>query len=211
MEETVADLLDVMNQLGCPEFACLGYSMGGRIALSIACMAPQRVRALVLESASPGLASETERAARRAADEALADRIEREGVEAFVRAWEALPLFESQKRLPAHVLERQRAIRLAQRPEGLAGRLRGLGTGRQPSWWGTLDKLHMPILLVTGEDDEKFNRIADEMRSRLSQAVHCRIPGAGHTVHLEQPEAYTQVVLGFLRTAVPSAPGGAQA
>src|SRR4029453_9306410 len=48
-----------------------GYSMGGRLALALALRRPERVRSLVLVSASPGLADAEERAARRAADEAL--------------------------------------------------------------------------------------------------------------------------------------------
>src|SRR3954471_13705856 len=54
-----------------------GYSMGGRIALHAALARPDLVRRLVLVGASPGLADPAERARRRAADEALADRIER--------------------------------------------------------------------------------------------------------------------------------------
>ena len=70
--------------------------MGGRLALALALRIPQRVRRLVLVSASPGLADAGERAARRAADEALADRIEAIGVEAFAREWAAQPLFAGQ-------------------------------------------------------------------------------------------------------------------
>ena len=54
---------------------------------------PDLVERLVLVSASPGLASDAERAERRAADERLADEIERDGVDAFLERWLALPLF----------------------------------------------------------------------------------------------------------------------
>src|SRR3954471_6201788 len=64
-----------------------GYSMGGRVALHAALARPRLVQRLVLVGASPGLAVETERAERRAADEALADRIEAIGVEAFAAEW----------------------------------------------------------------------------------------------------------------------------
>ena len=61
----------------------VGYSMGGRIALYTALALPGLVERLVLVGASPGIADSAERAARRAADDALADRIEAIGVEAF--------------------------------------------------------------------------------------------------------------------------------
>src|SRR5215208_5168467 len=102
-----------------------GYSMGGRLALALALRRPERVRALVLVSASPGLADAGERAARRAADEALAERIEAVGVEAFAREWAALPLWAGQ---PERVAAAAHADRLRNTPEGLAAALRGLGT-----------------------------------------------------------------------------------
>src|SRR5690242_3891111 len=77
-------------------FALGGYSMGGRIALATALAHPDRVERLVLVGASPGLADEAERAQRRAADDALAARIEQIGVEAFAREWAQQPLFAGQ-------------------------------------------------------------------------------------------------------------------
>jgi pimeloyl-ACP methyl ester carboxylesterase len=88
--------LDRLEALAPERFTLAGYSMGGRLALALALRIPQRVERLVLISASPGLANDGERAARRAADEAFADRIEAIGVEAFARAWAAQPLFAGQ-------------------------------------------------------------------------------------------------------------------
>src|SRR3954470_10266641 len=77
-------------------FTLAGYSMGGRIALHTALALGPRVERLVLVGASPGLADPAERAARRAADDALAGRIEAIGVEAFAEEWAAQPLFAGQ-------------------------------------------------------------------------------------------------------------------
>ena len=84
MERAVADLAALLDALGIARTACLGYSMGGRLALAFAHAHPERVGALVLESASPGLAGVDERDVRLTADQALAARIERDGVAAFV-------------------------------------------------------------------------------------------------------------------------------
>ena len=65
--------LDRLEALAPPAFTLAGYSMGGRLALALALRIPERVQRLVLVSASPGLADAGERAARREADEALAD------------------------------------------------------------------------------------------------------------------------------------------
>jgi 2-succinyl-6-hydroxy-2,4-cyclohexadiene-1-carboxylate synthase len=162
-----------------------GYSMGGRIALHAALARPELVRRLVLVGASPGLAAETERAERRAADERLADRIEEIGVEAFAEEWAALPLWAGQ---PERVREASRADRLRNTPGGLAAALRGLGTGALPSLWERLGDVTVPVTLVVGERDEKFAAIAARMAERLPDAHVATIPGAGHAAHLERPE-----------------------
>jgi 2-succinyl-6-hydroxy-2,4-cyclohexadiene-1-carboxylate synthase len=176
----------------------IGYSMGGRLALAVAVRHPERVRRLVLESASPGLETEAERTLRAAEDEELACQIEERGLEWFVTHWERLPLFKSQSSLPIEVQEGMRAVRLACDPNGLAGALRVLGVGAQPSYWGDLKKVGTPTLLVTGTLDAKFVDIALKMRRLMPNAEHLPIPGAGHTVHLESPSAWTGAVTRFL-------------
>jgi 2-succinyl-6-hydroxy-2,4-cyclohexadiene-1-carboxylate synthase len=176
----------------------IGYSMGGRLALHYAAAHPDRVRRLVLESASPGLERESERAERRVADEALAARMESEGVEWFVDHWESQPLFETRQRLDADVLQRRRDLRLRNDPRSLAASLRGLGTGALPSLWDRLGRLDLPTLLIVGERDEKFAATAERMAHAMPRARMVRIPGAGHTVHLEAPAAWLEAVVGFL-------------
>src|SRR4051794_20939194 len=162
-----------------------GYSMGSRIALHAALARPDLVRRLVLVGASPGLADPAERAGRRAADEALADRIERDGLEAFAAEWAQLPLWAGQA-------ERVRAAagadRLRNPAPGLAAALRGLGTGALPPLWDRLVDVAIPVTLVVGERDAKFRAIAEEMAGRLPAANVVTIPAAGHAAQLERPE-----------------------
>lgn len=198
MERCVEDLISVFDQLGLGRVNLLGYSMGGRVALHVAAAHPDRVRALVLESASPGLAAPAERAARMASDEALADFVEREGLEAFVDRWEQLPLFASQTRLPASVRAELRAQRMQNNRRGLANSLRGLGTAAQPPLWDRLSELRMPTLLIAGELDQKFAAIARSVAGALPNARLALVPDAGHTVHLEQPEIFDRLVLEFM-------------
>src|SRR4051812_19801174 len=144
-----------------------GYSMGGRIALHAALALGPRLRRLVLIGASPGLPDPQERAARRASDDALADRIEVVGVEVFAREWAALPLWDGH---PEHVRRAAHAERIRNTPAGLAAALRGLGTGVMPSLWERLGEVAVPVLLVVGERDEKFRGIAEKMAARLPAA-----------------------------------------
>ena len=84
VERQAADIASVLRRSRTAPAAVVGYSFGARVALALAVTQPDVVRALVLESPSAGIADAAARATRRAADDALADRIERDGIEAFV-------------------------------------------------------------------------------------------------------------------------------
>jgi len=198
IESAAAQLADLLEREDCAAVHLLGYSMGGRLALYFALHCPEKVRSLILESASPGLATAEERAARQTSDEALADRIERQGIPAFVEFWESLPLWKSQERLPVATRQWLHEQRLRNDPTGLARSLRQMGTGVQPSLWEQLGELTMPVLLLAGAEDAKFVEIARQMASRIPQAQLAIIPAAGHTVHLEQGDIFHKTVLEFV-------------
>ena len=158
-----------------------GYSMGGRLALRLALDHPETVKALVLVSASPGLTDPDARAERVESDEALAQMVERDGVDAFLEHWLAQPLFASIPPGAPGLAERHRLP-----AEYIAHCLRVLGTGTMEPMWDRLAELRMPVALVTGTEDAKFDRIARLMLERLpGQAVHIRLEG-GHSLPLEQ-------------------------
>ncbi|MDQ2996203.1 MAG: 2-succinyl-6-hydroxy-2,4-cyclohexadiene-1-carboxylate synthase [Chloroflexota bacterium] len=198
MERCVADVLALLDALEIGRADVLGYSMGGRVALHFAAAAPERVGALVLESSSPGIADAAERQARVVADETLADLIACDGLAAFVERWERLPLFASQAALPQETRARLHAQRLRNNPLGLANSLRGMGTGQQESLWDQLDALDVRTLLIAGELDTKYRALAHQMAATLPNARAVIVSGAGHAVHLEQPQAFAKNVLEFL-------------
>jgi 2-succinyl-6-hydroxy-2,4-cyclohexadiene-1-carboxylate synthase len=200
MERCVADLLALLDVLEIERADVLGYSMGGRVALQLAAAAPERVGALVLESSSPGIANPAERQARVAADRALADVIERDGLAAFVEHWERLPLFASQASLPPDTRAHLHAQRLQNDPLGLANSLRGMGTGNQESLWERLAMLDIPTLLIAGALDSKYCVLAGQMADVLPNARAVIVPRVGHAVHLEQPNTFQNNVLEFLGT-----------
>jgi 2-succinyl-6-hydroxy-2,4-cyclohexadiene-1-carboxylate synthase len=179
-----------------------GYSLGGRLCLRLALDRPDLVTGLVLVGASPGIADPEGRAERRAADEALAGRVERDGVAAFLDRWLAGPLFAT---LPAEAAGR--ADRLANTPEGLAYALRRLGTGAQEPLWDRLGGLRPPALLVAGERDAKFAAIAGELAAAIGRRARVAlVPGAGHAVPLERPAQLAALVEAFLDATPPGRP-----
>ena len=191
---------DVASAVDGP-FTLVGYSMGGRIALHVAlALGASRIERVVLIGASPGLAEDGLRGERVASDEALAGELEGLAAERgpsaamneFARRWAtATPVLAGQ---PAEVRERAHADRLRNTPAGLARALRGLGTGALPPLWDRLGELTMPVTLIVGERDAKFRAIAEEMGRLIPHAALVVVPGAGHAVHLESPDAVAGVV-----------------
>jgi 2-succinyl-6-hydroxy-2,4-cyclohexadiene-1-carboxylate synthase len=190
---TLEAVLEDVAALAPGRFVLVGYSMGGRIALHAALALPERIERLVLIGASPGIADPAERDARRAADETLADEIERSSIEAFAERWAQTPVLAGQ---PPALAAAVHADRLRSRPAGLARALRGLGTGALPSLWSRLGEIRIPVALVVGERDEKFQGIATQMASGLPDAEVMVASDAGHAVHLEAPDRVARVISG---------------
>ena len=172
-------------------FVLGGYSMGGRLALHFALAHPRRVEALVLVGASPGIADPVEREARTAEDATLAEEIEASSIEDFAERWGRNPIFKGQA---PEVAEMARADRLRNRPAGLAAALRGLGQGACEPVWRRLSELRMPVLLVVGERDAKYRKLAERMADAMPDAEVLSVPATGHAVHLEAPAIVAQAI-----------------
>jgi 2-succinyl-6-hydroxy-2,4-cyclohexadiene-1-carboxylate synthase len=172
-----------------------GYSMGGRAALLAALASPGRVSHLALISTTAGIEDDGERAARAAADAALADRFETQTIEEIADAWAATPLFAGQ---PTAVAAAAREDRLRNTPAGLAASLRGAGTSRMGNLWDGLAGLTMPALVLVGERDEKFRAIGERLAGALADAELVIVPGAGHALPLEAPAAVARALEALL-------------
>jgi 2-succinyl-6-hydroxy-2,4-cyclohexadiene-1-carboxylate synthase len=173
--------------------ALVGYSMGARMALHAALDHPENVTSLVLMSGTAGIEDTAERADRRRADDALADRIEQIGVDDFIDEWLGSPMFAG---LPAAASMRDERRRNT--AHGLAGSLRNAGTGTQENLWPRLVELTVPVLIVTGDLDEKFTSIGGRLHSAIPGSRWERVAGSGHTVHLEATSAVAAILNDWL-------------
>lgn len=169
----------------------IGYSMGGRHLLRLAVDHPEAVAGMVLISATAGIESATDRSARRESDGRLADRIVDIGVDAFLDEWLAQPMFAG--RLPAE----DRSAR-ADSIDGLAGSLRLAGAGTMDPLWDSLAGVTIPTLVIAGAEDTKFCDIARRLADTLADARLDIVDGAGHAVHLEQPDHVATVMADWL-------------
>jgi 2-succinyl-6-hydroxy-2,4-cyclohexadiene-1-carboxylate synthase len=188
----------ILRREGCAPAYVLGYSLGARVALRLAVTRPDVVRRLVLESPSAGIATDAERSARRATDGARADRVERDGIEAFVDEWQREPVFASHANLPPARAARLRAERLRNRPAGLAISLRGAGQGSMEPLHDRLGEVRAPTLVIAGALDGTGRARAEAVAAGIPGARLETVPGAGHTPHLETPAIFRSLALEHL-------------
>nr|NIS36551.1 2-succinyl-6-hydroxy-2,4-cyclohexadiene-1-carboxylate synthase [Actinomycetota bacterium] len=153
--------------------------------------------ALVVISATPGL-DDTARRTRRDADEALARRLESEGLAAFLDAWSRHPLVGTAEIDPvAAAVDRER--REENSATGLAAALRGLGQGALPAV--DLDRIGAPMLWIAGARDGAYAAAA-QAEAAAGHGRVAIIAGAGHNVVLEAPRAVRDSMDAFL-TSLP--------
>jgi len=195
MNGAVAAVIRTLDAANVSRCTLVGYSMGGRVALSLAVADPDRVDALVLESASPGLAAPDARAARRAQDARRAERI-RDDLRTFLGAWYRMPLFASyaQHGLVEDMVRR----RLANDPVELATAIQGMSPGAQPPLWDALPTLNVPTHVLAGALDTKYVDLTARMAQRNAAFRRTVVPEAGHTIHAERPDAFHRLVLNAL-------------
>ena len=166
----------------------IGYSLGGRIALSLLAAAPARFRVAIILSAHPGLADTAQRNARRAADRHWIELLRGRGIAAFTAAWEQQPLFATQRRLPAARLVGQHARRLAQDAEGLARALEVFGLAEMPATWDAVVRWRGRLDWIVGSQDRKFLGIAEQVLAQRADGRLHSLPGIGHNPLIEAPE-----------------------
>ncbi len=191
LEETADRVLELFDD---EPFDLLGYSLGGRVALTLALTRPGRLSSLILVGSTAGIQDPVEAADRRRRDEALATLIEAEDdVPAFVERWLAQELFAD-----LGTKEAELDARLANTAAGLADSLRRSGAGTQVPRWDQLAGLTIPTLVIAGEDDQKYSALGRRMVDLLPDGRLVLIAGAGHACHLTRPSDTAAVVEGWL-------------
>ena len=198
IEGCASEIVDLLEDLRLAQVALCGYSMGGRLALYLAVHYPARFSQVILESATAGLKSEQERKERHDQDHARANELESSSLEPFLRDWYQQPLFSSVMGRPElfeRLIEKRRS---GDRGE-LAKSLRLMGTGEMLPLWDSLPELPMPVLCLAGELDPKFAALARQMAIAIPNSHAAIIADAGHSLHLEAPDAYIDRVRSFLK------------
>lgn len=198
-QSLVQQLDELFNHFTKDRFILIGYSMGGRAALTYAVHHQEKLSGLVLESTSAGIADEKPREERRQADSKIIKLIEEKTIDEFVEFWMNQDLFASQKKLSEEKLAKSKWLKARNKKVGLINSLKGFGTGVMPALHDKLHLVKCKTLLITGELDKKFTQINSELVKSFLNAEHVVIKDAGHNVHLERLEEFVSVVMNFTK------------
>jgi len=193
LQDEIARIVSLVSNAERPRLLC-GYSMGARVASSLLVGHPNLFDAAVLIGVHPGLTDEFARTERRRADARWTRLLREQGLPAFVAAWEAQPLFESQRTLPREALAAQRDIRLSHDAEGLARSLEVLGLAETPDVRSAMRSLEIPVTFVTGSLDSKFRELAAALANDGNALDAQVVDSVGHNVVLEAPAAVSALL-----------------
>ena len=166
-----------------PRFALAGHSMGGRVALEIMRRAPERVERLALLSCGVHPVRPAEVGPRRA----LVEIAEREGMKALVRTW-LPPMLHPQRRGDTALVGTIEAMWCRATPEIFARQIHAALTRHELR--PVLPTIACPTLVLCGaEDTWSPPSQHQEIAAAIPGAHLVVVPGSGHMVTLEAPDA----------------------
>lgn len=198
MENCAENLIAFLDKLSNKKFHIISYSMGGRLAFFLVVHYRDYFDKIIIESSSPGLKTETEKRQRLTLDYKLAEKLKKEPFEKFLSDWYRQRLFLSLTK-DSSSFKSMFQKRLNNKPAFLSLSLRYMGIGKQPSLWDELIKIKSAILLIAGEKDDKFKKIASEIVSNFKSFKLAVIENAGHVVHFENKNEYMKQIQLFLK------------
>ena len=184
--------LAAADEAGADQLDVFGHSMGGRIALELYKLAPERVRRLALVSTGMHPVGPNE-PAKRAALQAIGHE---QGFKALVDEWLPPMVAEANRAIP-EIYEPMREMSLSKGQVMFDAQIKAL-LGR-PEVADLLPQINCPTLVMTGELDawappKQHQAIAD----LLPDARLVIAPGAGHMIQLEAPEAVNDAIADWL-------------
>ncbi|MEY9592313.1 pimeloyl-ACP methyl ester carboxylesterase [Bradyrhizobium yuanmingense] len=178
---TVGDMATILDAVGAKRAIIGGLSLGGYMSLAFYRAHPERARALLIIDTGPGFRKDDAREAWNARALATADRLDREGLDVLKAA------------------TRERATASHRNARGLALAARGMLTQRDARVMELLPEIKVPSLIVVGADDTPFLAASDYMAAKIPGAQKVVIPAAGHAVNIDQPQAFVDAVVPFLK------------
>ncbi len=193
------DIVGLMRHLGLGQAHIVGLSMGGYAVLHLGLRYPTMARSLVVAGCGYGSVA-SERARFQQDSGQVAQRIENDGMRAVAAVYSRGPTrVQFADKDPRGW--REFADQLAEHAAlGAARTMQGV-QGRRPAVYDLeeqLRHLHVPTLIVTGDEDEPCLEPGLFMKRMIPTAGLLVIPKSGHTINLEEPDAFNRAVAEFL-------------
>ena len=193
------DIAQLLEALQVTQAHVVGLSMGGYATLHFGLNYPQMARSLVVAGCGYGSVSgDREKFQQDTAQ--VAQRIQNDGMQAMAAVYSKGPTrvqFEDKDPRGWQEFADQLAEHSA---TGAALTMRGV-QGQRPSVYeleGQMQQLQVPTLVVTGDEDEPCLEPGLFMKRVIPTAGLVIVPKTGHTINLEEPEAFNRIVSDFL-------------
>ncbi|MEZ5658018.1 MAG: alpha/beta hydrolase [Burkholderiaceae bacterium] len=194
------DIAAWVDALGLQRFHLLGHSMGGANAIVYAARAPERVISLTLEDMGPGASGGSAGGARIKAELARTPKRFGDWDEA-ARFWRSIRPGVTEEAIASRVRHSLRE----QAPGEIVWRhdQDGIAAARLANppvdLWPHITRITCPMLLLRGADSDFVTAdIADQMQARCPALERVDVPGAGHYVHDDAPQAFHAALIEFL-------------
>jgi len=169
----------------------LGYSLGGRLALHACLSRPDLWDAAIVVGADPGLESEEDKRLQLERDRNWARRLTSEPLEKLADEWDKQPVFCGLKNQAPRNPGEMDASKLSRQFEVFS---KGLQQNLVPK---LAELKSPPVLFLSGEKDQKYQKIGQEL-AKSSPIVKAQVVAdAGHRVPWENPETFVQVLIDF--------------
>ena len=193
------DIAQLLEALQVPQAHVVGLSMGGYATLHFGLNYPQMARSLVVAGCGYGSVSGDRKKFQQDTAQ-VAQRIQSEGMPAMAAVYSKGPTrvqFEDKDPRGWQEFADQLAEHSA---TGAALTMRGV-QGQRPSVYELeeqMRQLRVPTLVVTGDEDEPCLEPGLFMKRAIPAAGLVIVPKTGHTINLEEPEAFNRIVSDFL-------------
>jgi len=178
---TVEDMAALLDAVGAKTAIVGGLSLGGYMSLAFNRVHPDRVEALLIIDTGPGFKKDESREGWNKTSLRTAERYETEGL-AVLNSGSA---------------ERRQAQHTS--AKGLALAARGMLTQRDAGVINSLPDIKVPSIVVVGSEDTPFLAASDYMAAKIPGAQKAVIPKAGHAANIDEPQAFNDAILNFLR------------
>lgn len=163
---------------------CVGYSLGGRLALELDYRYPFLFKQLIIISSHPGLDPQ-KRKKRKKEDFLLAKKISHSPLD-FLKQWYNAPMFSLLD--SAALIKKRESNNFYQIKKALIC----FSLGLQPSFWSHIHRSKNKYLFLAGEEDIKYRELYKKLNAKVEL-----IKGATHALIIEKPEICANYVLNF--------------